>query len=69
MQSKFCNNKKMSRSIGRYIYLYLVGPYLASPNYGPALIWPRPVLAFGQLFSFKDSSKIKIKNIKKLKRL
>jgi len=30
---------------------YLVGPYLAGPNYWPALIWPRPKLAFGQFLA------------------
>ena len=35
-------------------FKYLVGPYLASPNYWPApnwpaLIWPRQKLRFGQL--------------------
>jgi len=59
--------KLLTKSKKIETFTYLAGFYLADPNYWPALIWPRPKLAFGQLgLKFgQDSPKKKLK-IRKL---
>jgi len=38
--------KLLTKSKKIETFTYLAGFYLADPNYWPALIWPRPKLAF-----------------------